>query len=210
MRFTSRLEGVPLIKLNDERGADAELQLALAGNAAAAGYYGMTADSEPKKAKLDPSLLYYSNPAYLTGVPFSQIQLSTLPQCTTSAATAAPRSKVVHVRNIPPDLLEVELLQLCGQYGQISNFMMLKGKSQAFVEYEEENGAAAFVTAMAAVPIQIRGRTVFAQFSTHKELKLDKNKVPTSSAASLAAPPIPDDTEVRQLCCFTLPPPKMG
>lgn len=38
--------------------------------------------------------------------------------------------QVVHVRNIPPDLVDVELMQLCIQYGTVSNYMMLKGKSQ--------------------------------------------------------------------------------
>uniref|UniRef100_A0A1I7UFS6 RRM domain-containing protein n=2 Tax=Caenorhabditis tropicalis TaxID=1561998 RepID=A0A1I7UFS6_9PELO len=47
---------------------------------------------------------------------------------------------------------------------------------KAFVEYDEEASAAAFVTGMTAVPIQIRGRTLFAQYSTHRELKFDKNK----------------------------------
>ncbi|CAI5443782.1 unnamed protein product [Caenorhabditis angaria] len=168
----------------------------------------MTADSEPKKAKLDPSLLYSSaagfyNPLaaaaaaatsqpqttaqFLTGTPLTQIQgfqLSTLPNCNTSQANSAPRSKVVHVRNIPPDLVDVELIQLCVQYGTMSNYMMLKGKSQAFVEFEDENSASAFVSAMTAVPIQIRGRTVFAQFSTHRELKFDKKSCGITVASS--------------------------
>ncbi|CAA85411.3 RRM domain-containing protein [Caenorhabditis elegans] len=202
-----------------KRGPD-DLQLSLrngvggasttAPGVAAAAYYAnvMTADSEPKKAKLDPTL--YSSQFYtpamhhglmtadastvaavtaaanattaqlLTGNPITQIQgiqLSTLPQCnSTSAVTSIPVSKVVHVRNIPPDLVDVELMQLCIQYGPVSNYMMLKGKSQAFVEYEEEASAAAFVSGMTAVPIQIRGRTLFAQYSTHRELKFDKNK----------------------------------
>uniref|UniRef100_A0A8R1DED4 RRM domain-containing protein n=1 Tax=Caenorhabditis japonica TaxID=281687 RepID=A0A8R1DED4_CAEJA len=229
-----------------KRGPD-DLQLPLSNgvaasaSAAGAAYFAnvMTADSEPKKAKLDPTL--YTSQFYtpsmhglttsgtaaatsaavaaaaaaaaansattaqlLTGHSITQIQgiqLSTLPQCnTTSTANTAPRSKVVHIRNIPPDLQEVELMQLCMQYGQVTNYMMLKGKSQvrnrklaisalllrchaihflclkAFVEYEEEACACAFVTAMTAVPIQIRGRTLFAQYSTHRELKFEKNK----------------------------------
>ncbi|EGT44800.1 hypothetical protein CAEBREN_15314 [Caenorhabditis brenneri] len=200
------------------RNGGATAQATSAG-AAAAAYYAnvMTADSEPKKAKLDPTL--YSSQFYtptmhpglttsgasaavaaaaaasnattaqlLTGNPITQIQgiqLSTLPQCnTTSTANTTPVSKVVHVRNIPPDLVDVELMQLCIQYGPVSNYMMLKGKSQAFVEYEEEASAAAFVTGMTAVPIQIRGRTLFAQYSTHRELKFDKNKAVSDTDVS--------------------------
>ncbi|KAK6038856.1 hypothetical protein COOONC_23639 [Cooperia oncophora] len=58
-------------------------------------------------------------------------------------------------RNIPPDMVDVELIQLCVPYGPLSNYMMLKGKSQAFVEYEDEHSAVGFVTSMNAVPIQV-------------------------------------------------------
>ncbi|CAI2337996.1 unnamed protein product [Caenorhabditis sp. 36 PRJEB53466] len=211
-----------------KRGPD-DLQLSLSNGGAATATAGgavgafyanvMTADSEPKKAKLDPTLYasQFYTPAMhhgltasgataavaaaaaaasnattaqlLTGNPITQIQgiqLSTLPQCnTTSSATTAPRSKVVHVRNIPPDLVDVELMQLCIQYGPVCNYMMLKGKSQAFVEYEDEASACAFVAAMTAVPIQIRGRTLFAQYSTHRELKFEKNSKAISDTESV-------------------------
>ncbi|CAD6195602.1 unnamed protein product [Caenorhabditis auriculariae] len=177
-----------------KRGPE-DLQLALNGALFA---NVMTADSEPKKAKLDPTALYSqfyaaqmnglanaSTAHYLAGAPLTQMPaLACSASSSTTAATSAttsvlqtqPRSKVVHVRNIPPDMVDVELIQLCVPYGPISNYMMLKGKSQAFVEYEDESGAVGFVTSMTAMPIQIRGRTIFAQYSTHQELKLDKSK----------------------------------
>ncbi|KAJ1353559.1 hypothetical protein KIN20_010208 [Parelaphostrongylus tenuis] len=141
----------------------------------------MTVDSEPKKAKLDPTALYsqyitqmngLATAQLLTGQPLAQIAAPA--HCT--ASSSAPRSRVVHIRNIPPDMVDVELIQLCVPYGPLSNYMMLKGKSQAFIEYEDEHSAVGFVTSMNAVPIQIRGRTIFAQYSTHQELKLDKTR----------------------------------
>ncbi|WKX96614.1 hypothetical protein Q1695_012782 [Nippostrongylus brasiliensis] len=142
----------------------------------------MTVDSEPKKPKLDPTALYsqyisqmngLTTAQLLAGQPLAQIATSTT-HC--SASSSTPRSRVVHIRNIPPDMVDVELIQLCVPYGPLSNYMMLKGKSQAFVEYEDEHSAVGFVSSMNAVPIQIRGRTIFAQYSTHQELKLDKNR----------------------------------
>ncbi|PIC45838.1 hypothetical protein B9Z55_005726 [Caenorhabditis nigoni] len=203
------------LQLSLRNGGAAATAAVTSAGAPGAGYFAnvMTADSEPKKAKLDPSLYssqFYTTPLHhglatsgapvavapaattaqlLTGNPITQIQgiqLSTLPQCNqTSSATTTPVSRVVHVRNIPPDLVDVELMQLCIQYGPVSNYMMLKGKSQAFVEYEEETSAAAFVTGMTAVPIQIRGRTLFAQYSTHRELKFDKSNKATSDTENL-------------------------
>uniref|UniRef100_A0A915ECX5 RRM domain-containing protein n=1 Tax=Ditylenchus dipsaci TaxID=166011 RepID=A0A915ECX5_9BILA len=51
---------------------------------------------------------------------------------------------------------------------------MLKGKNQAFVEYESESSAQSLVNVAEACPMAIRGRTIFCQFSTHQELKTDR------------------------------------
>uniref|UniRef100_F1LFQ9 Polypyrimidine tract-binding protein 1 n=1 Tax=Ascaris suum TaxID=6253 RepID=F1LFQ9_ASCSU len=83
-------------------------------------------------------------------------------------------SKGVHLRNIPSDMTELELLHFCMPYGKLVNYLMLKGKNQAFVEYEEEQGAQILVTMSSACPVAIRDRTIFCQFSTHQELKTDK------------------------------------
>lgn len=61
-------------------------------------------------------------------------------------------------------MMDVELIQLCIPYGPISNYMMLKGKSQAFVEYEDESSAVNFVTGMTNVPIQVRRAILFIIF----------------------------------------------
>lgn len=160
-----------------KRGPD-ELLSSIHGNILAS---VMTVDSEPKKAKLDPTALYSQYISQMNGLTTAQLlagqplaQIAAPTHCTASSST--PRSRVVHIRNIPPDMVDVELIQLCVPYGPLSNYMMLKGKSQAFVEYEDEHSAVGFVTSMNAVPIQIRGRTIFAQYSTHQELKLDKNR----------------------------------
>ncbi|ETN82056.1 hypothetical protein NECAME_08209 [Necator americanus] len=57
---------------------------------------------------------------------------------------------------------------------------------KAFVEYEDEHSAVGFVTSMNAVPIQIRGRTIFAQYSTHQELRLDKNRSAQDTGADVS------------------------
>ncbi|CAI4230876.1 unnamed protein product [Auanema sp. JU1783] len=151
----------------------------------------MTVDSEAKKAKLDPSILlnqYYTQmnatAHLLTGPPLAQITQNVPCGQTTNGSTIQSSSnttntavsRVVHIRNIPPDMADVQLLQLCAPYGSIGNYMMLKGKSQAFVEFEDESAAQGFVAAMTAIPVQVRGRTIFCQFSTHQELKMDKEK----------------------------------
>ncbi|KAK6019591.1 hypothetical protein OSTOST_14768, partial [Ostertagia ostertagi] len=95
----------------------------------------MTVDSEPKKAKLDPTALYSQYISQMNGLTTAQLlagqplaQIAAPTHC--SASSSTPRSRVVHIRNIPPDMVDVELIQLCVPYGPLSNYMMLKGKSQ--------------------------------------------------------------------------------
>uniref|UniRef100_A0A0N5ASB5 RRM domain-containing protein n=1 Tax=Syphacia muris TaxID=451379 RepID=A0A0N5ASB5_9BILA len=93
----------------------------------------------------------------------------------TSTANSLQRpSKVVHLRNMPCDMSDVELINFCLPYGKLVNYLMLKRKNQAFVEYEDEQSAQALVALSMACPIAIRDKTIFCQFSTHQELKVHK------------------------------------
>ncbi|KAI6228196.1 Protein CBR-PTB-1 [Aphelenchoides besseyi] len=100
-----------------------------------------------------------------------------------------PISKVVHLRNIPSDMSELELIHFCLPFGKIYNYLMLKGKNQAFVEYEDESGAQAITQIAHAYPMAIRGKTIFCQYSTHQELKTErkvgKNDLPLLADPSL-------------------------
>uniref|UniRef100_A0A914VIR2 RRM domain-containing protein n=1 Tax=Plectus sambesii TaxID=2011161 RepID=A0A914VIR2_9BILA len=120
----------------------------------------MTVDNDAKKAKLDSSVTMVS------ATPMSQSTGSLM-------AINASRSRVVHLRNIPSDMTDVELIHLCIPFGKITNFLLLKGKNQAFVEYEDDIGASSLVSVSQTCPMAIRGRTIFCQFSNHQELKTD-------------------------------------
>jgi hnRNP-L/PTB/hephaestus splicing factor len=87
-------------------------------------------------------------------------------------------SRVVHLRNIPDDMTELELLHFCAPFGRLSNYLMLKGKNQAFVEYESEAGAQQLVNVAAQCPMSIRGRTMFCQYSLHQQLKVESRRQP--------------------------------
>jgi polypyrimidine tract-binding protein 1 len=89
-------------------------------------------------------------------------------------ATNPPHSRVIHLRNIPSDMTELELVHFCMPFGKLVNYLMLKGKNQAFVEYEEDVGAQTIVNVAQACPMAIRGRTIFCQYSTHQGLKTER------------------------------------
>jgi hnRNP-L/PTB/hephaestus splicing factor len=57
----------------------------------------------------------------------------------------------------------------------VTNVLVLKGKNQAFLEMADEAAAAAMVSTFSSTPPIVRGRTVYVQFSNHRELKTDQN-----------------------------------
>ncbi|XP_014602768.1 PREDICTED: polypyrimidine tract-binding protein 1 [Polistes canadensis] len=83
-------------------------------------------------------------------------------------------SKVVHIRNIPNEISEAEIIHLGLPFGRVTNVLVLKGKNQAFLEMTDENAAATMVTYYASCIAQLRGRAVYVQFSNHRELKTDQ------------------------------------
>ena len=49
-----------------------------------------------------------------------------------------PPSKVIHIRNIPSDVTEAEVIHLGIPFGRVTNVLVLKGKNQAFLEMEDQ------------------------------------------------------------------------
>ncbi|XP_022657533.1 polypyrimidine tract-binding protein 3-like isoform X2 [Varroa destructor] len=98
-----------------------------------------------------------------------------------SPATSPPHaSRVVHLRNVPNDATDTEILQLGIPFGKITNILQLRGKNQAFLEMESEASAAQMVEYFGKTSSQLRGRTIYAQHSNHRELKVNDNSVGNS------------------------------
>ncbi|XP_014671651.1 PREDICTED: polypyrimidine tract-binding protein 1-like [Priapulus caudatus] len=94
-------------------------------------------------------------------------------------------SRVVHIRNIPNEATETEIINLGVPFGRVTNVLVLRGKSQAFIEMGDETASATMVNYYTNCPANLRGRTVFIQFSNHKELKTDMSN--TANVAAHAA-----------------------
>lgn len=91
-------------------------------------------------------------------------------------------SRVVHIRNVPIDATEADLMHVSIPFGRVTNILLLKGKSQALVEFELPVTAQQMVsywtqTMINGIPTALqptlRGRNVICQLSNHKELKLN-------------------------------------
>jgi len=97
-----------------------------------------------------------------------------------------PPSKVVHIRNIPSDVSETEIVHLGIPFGRVNNVLVLKGKNQAFLELNDETAAIAMVSYFNNCAAQLRGRSVYVQYSTHTELRTDSSHSNANSAAQAA------------------------
>jgi len=99
-----------------------------------------------------------------------------------------PPSRVVHIRSLPNDVSETDIIQLGMPFGKMSNVLLMRQKSQAFLEFAEESCAVNMVSYFKQNPAQVHMQSCYVQFSNHKELKTDSsNSQNTSAQAALQA-----------------------
>ncbi|NIG61166.1 polypyrimidine tract-binding protein 1 isoform X5 [Pontoporia blainvillei] len=84
-------------------------------------------------------------------------------------------SRVIHIRKLPSDVTEGEVISLGLPFGKVTNLLMLKGKNQAFIEMNTEEAANTMVNYYTSVTPVLRGQPIYIQFSNHKELKTDSS-----------------------------------
>ncbi|CAG5127996.1 unnamed protein product [Candidula unifasciata] len=84
-------------------------------------------------------------------------------------------SRVVHVRSLPNDAGETDVVQLGLPFGKMTNVLLLKQKNQAFLEFEDETSAINMVSYFKTNPAQVRLKSCYVQFSNHKQLKTDSS-----------------------------------
>ncbi|XP_071400612.1 polypyrimidine tract-binding protein 2-like isoform X3 [Centroberyx affinis] len=85
----------------------------------------------------------------------------------------APPSRVLHIRKLPNEASETEVIALGLPFGKVTNILTLKGKNQAFLEMGTEEAAITMVNYYTTVTPHVRNVPVFIQYSNHKELKTD-------------------------------------
>ncbi|KAM7272334.1 hypothetical protein ACFE04_026997 [Oxalis oulophora] len=89
-----------------------------------------------------------------------------------------PPSKVLHLRNLPWECTEEELVELGKPFGQVVNTKCNVGanRNQAFIEFADLNQAIAMISyyASSSEPAQVRGKTVYLQYSNRQEIVHNK------------------------------------
>uniref|UniRef100_A0A7N8YPB9 Polypyrimidine tract binding protein 1b n=1 Tax=Mastacembelus armatus TaxID=205130 RepID=A0A7N8YPB9_9TELE len=96
-------------------------------------------------------------------------------------------SRVIHIRRLPSDITEAEVISLGLPFGDVTNLLMLKAKNQAFLEMNSEEAAQNMVGYYSTVMPIIRHHPVYVQFSNHKELKTDNSPNQERAQAALRA-----------------------
>lgn len=85
-----------------------------------------------------------------------------------------PPSKVLHIRNVPYDVTDAELIELASPFGRVLQTKVGVGPSQnqAFVEFGDLNSAIQMVSyyASSSEPAKVRGKSVYLQYSTRSEI----------------------------------------
>ncbi|KAA0042561.1 polypyrimidine tract-binding protein-like protein 2 [Cucumis melo var. makuwa] len=89
-----------------------------------------------------------------------------------------PPSKVLHLRNLPWECTEEELIELGKPFGKVVNTKCNVGanRNQAFIEFADINQAIAMISyyASSSEPAQVRGKTVYLQYSNRQEIVNNK------------------------------------
>ncbi|NXK40901.1 PTBP1 protein, partial [Piprites chloris] len=89
--------------------------------------------------------------------------------------SAGVPSRVIHIRKLPSDVTEAEVISLGLPFGKVTNLLMLKGKNQAFIEMNTEEAANTMVNYYTTIAPVLRSQPIYIQFSNHKELKTDNS-----------------------------------
>eukprot|EP00244_Chara_vulgaris_P013555 TRINITY_DN780_c0_g1_i1.p1 TRINITY_DN780_c0_g1~~TRINITY_DN780_c0_g1_i1.p1 ORF type:complete len:512 (-),score=79.30 TRINITY_DN780_c0_g1_i1:957-2492(-) len=82
-------------------------------------------------------------------------------------------SKVIHVRNVGPEISEGDLSQLAQTFGVVQKVVMLRAKNQALLQMADLPASIQMMQYYTGVQPNIRGRNVYMQFSSHQELTTD-------------------------------------
>ncbi|GLU24381.1 hypothetical protein SLE2022_403210 [Rubroshorea leprosula] len=89
-----------------------------------------------------------------------------------------PPSKVLHLRNLPWECAEEELIELGKPFGKVVNTKCNVGanRNQAFIEFADLNQAINMISyyASSSEPAQVRGKTVYLQYSNRQEIVNNK------------------------------------
>lgn len=112
--------------------------------------------------------------------------------------TAKPQdpSRVIHLRGIPQQLADNEIIFIGLHFGDIKNVLFLRSKGQAFLEFENIEDAQRMTDYFEQNPnLTFHTKRLFVQYSNHQELNTD----PSNSSNQIALAALQDATQLHRL-----------
>ncbi|KAJ7399781.1 hypothetical protein BTVI_110168 [Pitangus sulphuratus] len=94
-------------------------------------------------------------------------------------------SRVLHIRQISSNVSGSEVIALGLPFGKVTNFLMLKGKGQAFLEMASIEAAVSMVNYYALSTPHLHNQPVYIQYSNYKELKTENQHNQAGPQAAL-------------------------
>ncbi|XP_050184577.1 polypyrimidine tract-binding protein 3 isoform X4 [Myiozetetes cayanensis] len=85
-------------------------------------------------------------------------------------------SRVLHIRQISTGVTGSEVIALGLPFGKVTNFLMLKGKGQAFLEMASIEAAVSMVNYYTLSTPHLHSQPVYIQYSNYKELKTENQR----------------------------------
>jgi polypyrimidine tract-binding protein 1 len=84
-------------------------------------------------------------------------------------------SRVVHVRGIPQQLTDNEIIYIGLNFGPVSNVLFLRSKGQAFLQFEDMQDAQKMIDHFQSSLQTFHTKKLYIQYSMHQELNTDPN-----------------------------------
>ncbi|XP_050184575.1 polypyrimidine tract-binding protein 3 isoform X2 [Myiozetetes cayanensis] len=94
-------------------------------------------------------------------------------------------SRVLHIRQISTGVTGSEVIALGLPFGKVTNFLMLKGKGQAFLEMASIEAAVSMVNYYTLSTPHLHSQPVYIQYSNYKELKTENQRNQAGPQAAL-------------------------
>ncbi|KNC73014.1 hypothetical protein SARC_14427, partial [Sphaeroforma arctica JP610] len=79
-------------------------------------------------------------------------------------------SAVLHLRNVPLEAVDTELLILARNFGKVKNLFRLPGKTQGFLELESIQTATQMLKHYQVSPATVGQNMIYLQYSQHQSL----------------------------------------
>eukprot|EP00002_Diphylleia_rotans_P006898 TRINITY_DN1633_c0_g1_i1.p1 TRINITY_DN1633_c0_g1~~TRINITY_DN1633_c0_g1_i1.p1 ORF type:complete len:466 (+),score=77.46 TRINITY_DN1633_c0_g1_i1:56-1453(+) len=104
-----------------------------------------------------------------------------------SKKSRPPPSRCLHCRNVPYEVPIEELIACFARFGEVKNAVILPGKPQALVEFVHIESAEAALQQSLMIPLLIRGRQIYVNYSNHESLQTPSQKAGQPGDQSITA-----------------------